>query len=410
MAALQYVHVPGYAALILMKTYADLALPKAGMSRAAEWLGGTRARPVDGGRSWRFPSGASLTFGYLDHQGDEQRYRTAEFQSIAFDELTRFPEAPYRFLFSRLRKPAAGPLSSVPLRMRSATNPGDKYGEWVKKRFIPDDYQKAPSAVRFARSWWKEDRLFVPARRADNPSLDQDEYGAMLANLLSLQRKQIDDGDWGAHEGGHFRPEWFRPYRDLGDAYLIPHTGELASKSACLFLVAVDPAGGVSDSADFCAMVCVALTPGGSLLVIEVIRERIAVEYHVPRLQELCLRRRPMFVVMEDAFAQSAYIRQARQTPGIPTVHAISPGGQSKLVRATPAILRAEHGGICLPEPAQWWQEDFTSELCAFTGDETMDANDDQVDGLAYTVLAVDRFHLLGSGDEPVILGRGRAR
>src|SRR4051794_3253636 len=31
MGALQYVDVPGYAALVLMKTFSDLSLPKAGM-------------------------------------------------------------------------------------------------------------------------------------------------------------------------------------------------------------------------------------------------------------------------------------------------------------------------------------------------------------------------------------------
>src|SRR5436190_3981743 len=63
MAALQFVHVPGYAALILMKTYKDLALPGAGMARAREWLSGTAARWSGDDHSWHFPSGATLTFG-----------------------------------------------------------------------------------------------------------------------------------------------------------------------------------------------------------------------------------------------------------------------------------------------------------------------------------------------------------
>jgi predicted phage terminase large subunit-like protein len=324
---------------------------------------------------------------------------------VCFDELTRFPEEQYRFLFSRLRRLKG---ADVPVRMRAATNPGGKYGEWVRKRFVADAYLRERCDTRFSRTWWKDGRLFVPARLEDNPSLDADDYELSLAELLPVVRAQLRSGDWGAHEGGHFQKAWFRSYRDHGDAYHVPHTGEVARKDCCQVLVAVDPAGGVSEHADYCAMVCVALTPGGSLLVIEVVRERMAVEHHVPRLQELCLRRRPHFVVMEDAFAQSAYIRQARGTPGIPTVHGISPGGQSKLVRATPAILRAEQGGLCLPESA-WWLEDFVSELCSFTGVEEMDASDDQTDSLAYCVLAIDRFHMGGSaGDGPVIFGRPR--
>src|SRR5687767_3640230 len=44
MAALRYVDVPRYAALLLRKSYADLALPGALMDRAKEWLAGSDAR------------------------------------------------------------------------------------------------------------------------------------------------------------------------------------------------------------------------------------------------------------------------------------------------------------------------------------------------------------------------------
>jgi len=44
MAALQYVDVPGYAAILFRRTFRDLALPGALMDRAREWLSGTDAR------------------------------------------------------------------------------------------------------------------------------------------------------------------------------------------------------------------------------------------------------------------------------------------------------------------------------------------------------------------------------
>ena len=56
MAALQYVHVPGYAALILRRTYADLSLPGAIMDRAHEWLQGTGATWNGTEKRWTFPS------------------------------------------------------------------------------------------------------------------------------------------------------------------------------------------------------------------------------------------------------------------------------------------------------------------------------------------------------------------
>lgn len=408
MAALQHVHVPRYAALFVMRTFSDLSLPSAGMSRARDWLGGTAARPVDGGRSWHFPSGASLTFGHLDKVGDEEKYRTAEFQFIAFDELTRFPEGQYRYLFSRLRRVAG---MDVPPRVRSGTNPGGKGHEWVRSRFLPDEFLTTKGDAKYAATWWKGKRLFVPARLEDNAHLDADDYEKSLDELLPVDRDRLRKGDWNAHAGGHFKEEWLRPYVEQQDAYWIPHTQEAAWKRDCVVVVAVDPAGGISEDADHTAIVVCALTPRGSILVLEVVRERLGVEGVVPRLQDVCLRRRPMWVVMESAFAQSAYVREARRTPGIPTVHPIDPGGQSKLVRATPMILRGKNGGICMPQEQRMvsWCEPFTSELCAFTGDERMDASDDQVDALAYLVLAIDRFGLGAVDDSPGAWGaRGR--
>ena len=50
MAALQYVDVPGYAAILFRRTYTDLSLPGALMDRAHEWLQGTKADELKLGR------------------------------------------------------------------------------------------------------------------------------------------------------------------------------------------------------------------------------------------------------------------------------------------------------------------------------------------------------------------------
>lgn len=197
MAALQYVHVPGYAALLLRKTYADLALPGAIMDRAKSWLIGTDAHWNEVEKKFTFPSGASLTFGYLQYSTDKYRYQGAELQFVGFDELTQFDEADYRYLFSRIRKPSAGPLSKVPLRMRAASNPGGRGHVWVRKRLIekvidPDD--ENPSNP--------DERVFVPATLEDNPSVDRVTYERQLAELDPLTKRQLLQGDWSAREPG----------------------------------------------------------------------------------------------------------------------------------------------------------------------------------------------------------------
>jgi predicted phage terminase large subunit-like protein len=193
MGALQYVDVRGYSAIIFRRTYSDLALPGALMDRALEWLGGSAAHWDSMKHIWRFPSGATLTFGNLEREQDKFRYQSAEFQYIGFDELTQFLESQYRYLFSRLRR-----LEDVyiPLRMRSASNPGNIGHDWVKRRFLEEGS--------------KYGRIFVPAKLDDNPNLDREKYVKSLNELDPITRRQYLDGDWSARHGGSiFQREWF---------------------------------------------------------------------------------------------------------------------------------------------------------------------------------------------------------
>lgn len=180
MAALQYVDVPNYSAIIFRRTYADLALPGAIMDRFTTWI--AQADDV----SWNgslyvatFPSGARISFGYLNNSQDYLRYKGAEFQFIGMDEVTEIREHDYRYLFSRLRRPASGPLSQVPLRMRCASNPAPN---WVRQRFIVE----ADSTGR----------VFVPSLLTDNPGIDAQSYRQSLQALDPVERKRLEEGDW----------------------------------------------------------------------------------------------------------------------------------------------------------------------------------------------------------------------
>lgn len=200
MAALEYVDIKGYAALVLRRTYADLSLPEALMERAKEWLKPTKATWNGDKKTWTFPSGATLTFGYLENEDDKYRYQGSAYQCICFDELSQFTETQYLYLFSRLRRLET---ANVPLRMRSASNPGGVGAEWVKSRFIPDDF--SPRDAVDMRVWQKAgiddngkafETWFVPARLKDNPALDQVTYTESLDRLDKVTREQLLHGDW----------------------------------------------------------------------------------------------------------------------------------------------------------------------------------------------------------------------
>jgi hypothetical protein len=211
MAAAQDVQTPGYAALLLRENFPDLNQADALIPRSKEWWSG-KASYNHGEHRWTFPSGATITFGYLDRDDAVYQYQSAAFQFIGVDELTQHTEFRWTYMASRIRRPASGPLSEVPLRLRGATNPGGKGHEFVKKRFIPDEalQYEAGDDRFFAKSWYKGGRFFVPARRQDNPSLDQKTYERGLAILDPLTRAQLDKGDWKAHAAGRFQRKWFR--------------------------------------------------------------------------------------------------------------------------------------------------------------------------------------------------------
>lgn len=179
MAALQYVDIPGYAAIIFRKTFRDLSLPGALMERAHEWLGPTDAKWIERDKTWTFPSGATLTFGFIEHEKDKYNYQSSEFQFVGFDEVSQFTESSVLYLFSRLRKLVN---CDIPLRLRSASNPGGVGHKWVKARYVTNSNRNS--------------RIFISAKIQDNPYLDQMTYRESLAELPPDIRKQLEEGDW----------------------------------------------------------------------------------------------------------------------------------------------------------------------------------------------------------------------
>lgn len=192
MAALQYVDVPGYSALLLRRTYAELEKSDGLIPRAMEWLSGTDARKSDGGKRWIFPSGARLEFGHCQDEADRFAYQSAAFTFCGFDELTSFTETIYTYIgFSRSRRRSVGRVSKVPIRVRSASNPGNVGHGWVRARFV-DERTRKPGAV------------FVPAKVADNPGLDVAQYRRTMSHLSEELQAQLLEGDWQVFEGAAF--------------------------------------------------------------------------------------------------------------------------------------------------------------------------------------------------------------
>jgi predicted phage terminase large subunit-like protein len=194
--ALQYVDIPGYAALLLRRTLKELTLPEALLAVGHKWLHASDARWDFDNKTWHFPSGATLTFGYLDTDADKERYQGSAYQYIGFDEAGQFEEDKYTYLMSRLRRPVS---LNLPLRMRLASNPGGVGHAWLKRRFMTEGMKVHPP------------RSFIPAKVTDNPYLDQASYIENLMQLDPVRREQLLNGNWDIAElGEYFRGSWFR--------------------------------------------------------------------------------------------------------------------------------------------------------------------------------------------------------
>jgi phage terminase large subunit-like protein len=412
-AATQYVDVPGYAALLLRENFGDLNKAGAWMELSRQWWYKKGPEFNERDRCWRFPSGATITFGYLDSDKAVYQYDGPSFHFIAIDELTQHSEWRYQFMFKPLRRPTTGPLSKLPLRMRATSNPGNVGHEWVKKRFgcgNADPRQRAPGAV------------FVPATLTDNAgNLDVDDYRAKLAKLDPLTRKQREDGNWDAVEGGRFKKEWFGSYRtdrSLRDTVILTagpaHGGEEVERfqpDKCSCVQTCDPAASTSKDADYFVLSTWIVTPKANIIWWGCHRAKYEIQEQVSNCQDLYRRYRPQFIAVEEVLNQRALAQLLRRsTRPVMIVKGVSPRGQNKADHAAGFISLAASGRVFLPERGQWRQdvfplEDVIDELVRFTGDSKKDGKDDIVDSASYfaEMLPLVRAGYYSGGGRPPI-------
>ena len=382
-AALQYVDLPNYHSLIVRRTFSQLNRPGALIDMSKEWLRGTGAKWREIDKTWRFPETDSiLQFGHIQHEKNVEDYQGSEWHFCGYDELTQFPERYYTYLFSRLRRRKK---SKYPVRFRAASNPGGVGHEWVKTRFVTHR---------------TEDRFFLPSKLHDNPSLDAEDYIKSLMELDEITRLQLLAGDWDAYRGGRFREEWFLTF-ELKETIsgvkcyaLQTRFGEKVYPiHECTHVVVCDPACSEKETADYTAILTAAITPDGDVMVIDVINDHLDIDQIPGVIAENAEAVQASWVGVEGSNFQMAIVRACRKHPKIPTVIALKHESKSKLVRATPAMIRAEQGEIYLPpkSAAFPWVKEFIGQLLVFTGDDKLDAFDDMVDALAYLILVLDR-------------------
>lgn len=239
--ALRHVHAPGYSAILFRRTFPELRQARGLLERTRGIYPALGGKFNEQSHMWRFPSGATITLSHLEHEKDKYNHQSAEYAYIGFDELTTFEEDQYLYLFSRARTTAIDPNTNerIPVRVRSASNPGNVGHEWVKNRWrawLEQDYALSakPAEIRFFRRDEETDievpnmtfeaatqlspdlrplsRQFIPATLYDNPTLQSldPEYEVRLRQMALIDRQRLLDGNWDIVLAGNvFRAEWF---------------------------------------------------------------------------------------------------------------------------------------------------------------------------------------------------------
>jgi len=364
MAALQYVDFPNYNALLIRDTYTNLAMPEALMDRADEWLYHTDASWNSENKQWRFPSGATVSFGYLDGPRDHLKYKGAEFQFIGIDEASDLRWEQVLYLFSRLRrtrKKTVGDdnlISLVPLRFRAASNPGGLSHEKLKERYIDPETKDIK-------------KIFIPAGLDDNPYLDVESYHESLNELDPVIREQLKNGNWDIRNKGRlFDRAWFE----------IVETAPVAVNTIRYWDLASTEPHKKNPDPDWTTGLRLSMDVSGTYYIEEVRRFQ-----HTPKNVE----QNVLQTAQLDGIAVPIHMEQEPGSSGVNTIdHYLryilngyafygDKKTGSKYDRARPVSAQAEAGNIKVVRGA--WNKKFFNELELFPEG----IHDDQVDALS---------------------------
>ena len=418
-AALQYIHVPGYQAIVFRRTRPNM---EEIVQRTHEWFNGKAEWNGDKNR-WTFsnPGGsARLYLGHMQYEKDKYNYKGPEFQYIAWDELTEFVETQFTYMFSRLRRPKcnrhkvrkldchtctrAALLGMVPLRVRAASNPDGEGRDWVRNRYVSQEAAEAICSGTYGTLYYNEHdghRIpFVPSRATDNPGLDVESYyDKSLSRLDPVTRERLKVGDWLIRADGLIRQEWLR-YFEMGGQHiqLLGADGKVHShcdERECRRFVTIDPAGTSAERSKEAkgkahswsvAQVWDVLPAkfGQNLVLRHVWRARVDFPGLLQGITKVFREWNPSKLLIENEKLGVAVVPMLQ---GIMPISCCHTGGKDKVTRAAPLLNMLQKGQVYLPRYDADWRPALESEWLSWQGLEDQVA--DQIDPAAYAAIEV---------------------
>jgi hypothetical protein len=202
----EFYSAPRFKGLILRRTLPELEREIILRSQSDGLYKACGGDYQDQKKRWKFPSGAIVQFGHLEHETDVKIYDTAEYNYIGWDEVTSFTPYMYEYLtFSRCRTSD----ENLPTIVRSGTNPGGVSHNYFRKRFVEPFREggKLIKEFRTINSRTTETKLiFIKSRATDNDYLMKSDPGYLdrMQRLPEAERIAKAEGDWWIYSGQVF--------------------------------------------------------------------------------------------------------------------------------------------------------------------------------------------------------------
>lgn len=312
---------PDFGAVILRRTYPEITNEGGLWDESRKLYPRAGGVPKSGDLSWRFPSGASVSFGHMQHESDVIRWQGSQVPLFGFDELTHFTEYQFVYLLSRNRS-----TCGVRPYVRATCNPDA--ASWVARwvEWFIDPVTGLPIPERCGRlRWfvrdgetlrWADTRgellrqypdllpksfTFIPAKLDDNriQMAADPGYRANLMALPRVERERLLRGNWLVSAAiGRWPAEYFGRHLWFTDW---PQPEDIS----CV-VIAWDPNQGTeSKYGDYSAFAILVRDTRGNLYADAVGSQQWPVEEAIDQGLELCRIWNPDALAIEtNAFAK----------------------------------------------------------------------------------------------------------
>lgn len=220
---------PKFRGILLRKSFTEMTNIIDEMTRIYGPLGGRKA---EGGKLWRFPSGAQMRLGYMAKDADVELYTGKPISWLGIDEAQFQTEDRFRSLLPWVSTPPEWGLRD---RIRLTANPS---APWLMSLFLNNacpvchpERSVIPGAV-YCNARWRKDEMavmkttcFIPAKASDNPLYGPEKIAALMSQTADVQKK-LWHGCWCATEGAFFaflNDSYVVPYSELNEQWWMTH-------------------------------------------------------------------------------------------------------------------------------------------------------------------------------------------